>query len=344
MKKTNQKSEENEYFATDNLLDLKLSYSRVSDYDQNGPKTLVKRSKVEGEGVDMGGLIDLLLFSPEELYDKYYVFDGSKPTATLGKLCDIIINNYPKIPSTNVVLEIIKLNKFWDNVVKEDVLLTKFDNDDFWGFLKAEYESRGKTIVTTEQLQQATDVVEVLQTHEYSKDVVAYPEENENKYAQYSFEFRYKNVVFRGIIDLLVVNHKNKTIRAIDLKTGAKPAGQFSASFVKYRYYFQEAIYQAAMDYIKEKLKILDYEVLPFQFLYVSRYERIPLLYTVSQKWHDAALKGFTMTSGYKYKGLNEVLEDITWHWNNQKFDFSKEIYEQKGSIILNDDFITIDE
>jgi hypothetical protein len=84
--------------------------------------------------------------------------------------------------------------------------------------------------------------------------------------------------------------------------------------------------------------------VLPFQFLYISRYEKIPLLYTVSQKWHDAALKGFYTQSGYKYRGLDEIIDDISWHWKNQKFDFSREIYEQNGSLTLNDDFITIDE
>jgi hypothetical protein len=344
MKKTNQRSDENELFVANDLLDIKLSYSRLSDYDQNGPKTLVKRSDVKGEGVDMGGLIDVLLFTPEELNDKYYIFDGSKPTATLEKLTNIILENYSKIPSTGVVLEIVRANKFWDNIVKEQTLKNKFDNEEFWGYLKSAYESKDKKVITTEQKLQAEEVVDVLKSHEYSKEIVAFPEEHESKYAQYSLEFQYKNVVFRGILDLLVVNHKDKTIRIIDLKTGAKSASEFSNSFVKFRYYLQEAVYQAGIEKIKKDLKLEGYEVLPFQFLYISRYEKIPLLYTVSQKWHDAALKGFYTQSGYKYRGLDEIIDDISWHWKNQKFDFSREIYEQNGSLTLNDDFITIDE
>lgn len=344
MKKTNQKSEENELFAKNNLLDLRLSYSRLSDYDQKGPKTLIKRSDVSGEGVEMGGLVDLLLFTPEEVAKQYYVFDGEKPTATLLKLANIIIDNYVEIPSTEIIIGIIKTNNFWGKVVNEDVLISKFDVPDFWEFLKAEFNGKDKTIVSSDQLRQAEEIVEVLKNHEYSKSIVAFPEEHEDKYAQYSFEFEYKNAIFRGIIDLLYVNHDNKTIQAIDLKTGANSASDFSGSFVKYRYYFQEALYQKALEHIKELLGVTEYETLSFSFLYVSRYERIPLLYKVSQKWHDAAVKGFTTTSGYKYKGLDEVIDDITWHWNNKKFEFSREIYEQEGSVVLNDNFITVNE
>ena len=42
----------------------------------------------------------------KNIKNKYYVFDGEKPTASLGKLCDIILINYLKIPTKDEIYEI----------------------------------------------------------------------------------------------------------------------------------------------------------------------------------------------------------------------------------------------
>lgn len=100
------------YGSNEKLEELKLSYSRVSDYDRNGPKALIKRSKVESTAVFIGQLVDDLVLDKSSFKAKYFVFNGSKPTATLGKLADIIINNYTKIPSKKHILNIIEANSF----------------------------------------------------------------------------------------------------------------------------------------------------------------------------------------------------------------------------------------
>lgn len=344
MKRNNQKGLEESEYGVNNVLDIKLSYSRLSDYDVNGPKTLVKRSEVKGEGVDMGGLIDTLLFSGDEMDKRYYVTDSTKPTATEAKLVDYIVENCRQIPSTEEVLGIIKAQGYWKSTKEVDTIIAKFDNENFWEYISSQLAAKEKKLITTEQLVQAEEVVNVLRSHQYSKALIAYPEDHESKYAQYGFEFQYKNAILRGFMDLLVVNHATKTMQCIDLKTGSKPAEQFMNSFIKYRYYFQEAVYQQAMEHIRKVMKLEKYDILPFKFLYISRFERIPLVYTVGDKWHNAALKGFTTSTNYRYRGLDEVIDDVTWHWIKQEFSLSKEAYEQKGSLTLKDDFITVDE
>ena len=112
---------------------------------------------------------------------------------------------------------------------------------------------------------------------------------------------------------------------------------------MKWRYYLQEAVYTIAIKkLVKEREDLKGYKVLPFQFLYISRFEKVPLLYTVSEKWHKAALNGFTTTSGYKYRGLNELIDSIKWHWKNKIFDTPKEIHTNSGQLTIEDDFIVI--
>lgn len=340
--KKNQAEEENELYGVDNVLDIKLSYSKLSSFIEGGAKALVRKKELTGDGINEGGLIDCLLFSPNNFKKEYYIFDGTKPTATAGELCDLVFQLFNKIPKVEEVVEVSRKHGYWSKVVNPETYINKFNTEDFWGYLKAQYESKSKTIITTEQLQRAEEVVEILKSHNYSKLIVAFPTKTQSKYAQYKIEYRYKNVIFRGILDLLVVDHKAMTVQMIDLKTGTPAAELFSQSFVKYRYYLQEAVYQQAFEQICKDLGLEGYKLLPFQFLYISRFEKIPLLYTVPEKWSKAALNGFTTKSGYLYKGMNQIIDDITWHWTNQKFDLSRETYEKEGSLILKDDFIEI--
>lgn len=324
--------------------DLRLSFSRVSSFDQDGPSSLVKRKELSGEGITMGGLVDLLLFEPAKFETDYYVFKAKIPTATTKELADVITSNYTEIPLRRVVYDIAKDNGFWSSVVKEDTYYKKFDNDEFWDYLKAVYESKGREIVDEDTLGWAKSIVEVLQNHKNSKETLSFPDKTEEKYAQLELNFVYKQFAFKGIVDLVIVNHKNKTIRFIDLKTGKEDASNFSSSFVKYRYYLQALLYLIGADSFKEEYKLQDYTVLPFEFLYISRFQKIPITYKVSDKWIKGAINGFTTPAGYKYKGLNQLLDDIDWHWTNKEFDLPRELVEANGVIEIKDDFITVND
>ena len=155
----------------------------------------------------------------------------------------------------------------------------------------------------------------------------------------FDFDFLWE---LRGIIDKMSIDHKNKIVYMEDIKTGSSRADEFTKSFIKYCYYFQEAVYVKAFDSICEQLKLVDYTLAPFKFIFIGRGEKVPHIFEISDKWHNAAINGFTTKAGYKYKGLDENLDLIYYHWKNKLYDFSQEVYENNGSLILNDDFIEI--
>lgn len=324
--------------------DLRLSFSRISSFDQDGPSALVKRKELSGEGILMGGVIDLLLFEPDKFKDNYYVFTAKEPTAMSKTLADGIIANYTEIPSDKKILEMVETLELWKKITKEELIIAKFDNDDFRGYLKAVFESRNKTIISADDLEKAKEIVEVLKTHPHSKDLVDFPGEDENKYVQLELDFNYKQFAFKGIVDLVIVNHVDKTIKFIDLKTGAPYVQDFSKSFIKYRYYLQAILYSIGAKAFKEKYDLKDYRLLPFEFLYISRTQRIPFIYEVPLKWNMAAVNGFTTTAGYRYKGLDQLLEEIDWHWTHKEFDLPMDMATAQGKIVINDDFIEVNE
>lgn len=322
-------------------IDRSLSYSRIKDFAENGPDALINRSKAQSVALSIGSLTDDFLDENVNVRDKYIVYDGSKPTATLGKLCNFIIDNYNKVPTKKEVLKIIEQNNYWSGIKNIDVLTSKFDIKDFWEYIDVIITNRNskKEIITTDMYLIAEDLALLIKTHNHTKDLFS---EDYQRIYQYFFKIKIKNVVFKGAIDYIAIDHKNKTVQIVDFKTGKEPGNEFTKAFMQYKYYLQEAVYMKAFRSICAKYKLKGYNLLPFMFVYISKTEMVPVKYTISKKWHNAAINGFTTISGYKYKGLMSLIDDIIWHYNNRVFNMSRELYESNGFMKVEDNFINI--
>lgn len=318
-------------------IDLKLSYSRISDFDRNGAKALLDKTRVDNQGVKMGSLIDDMLFSPDDFKTKYYVSKYNEPTATLGTLAGIITRHYDDIPDRDEILAIIKRSNLWSTTKKDDLLFAKFETKEFYGYLEDFYQSRGKVLIDQEEKFKADEIIDILVNHNYSKHI--FSADFEHHY-QYKFEIKVKQFDLRGVIDIISVDHKNKTVSFIDLKTGSGSADEFTSSFIKFRYYLQAAIYQLAFDQIAQELGLEGYTLKPFEFLFMSLKDKTPIRYIVTDKWYNSALNGFETSGGYRYKGLYELLDNIYFHWKNKVYDVSQEVHQNNGIININDNFI----
>ena len=311
--------------SNEEVIDLKLSYSRISDFSRNGPKALIKPSNPDGQGLRFGSLVDDLLVDKitdsNVFKDLYVIYDDNKPTATLGVLCDIIIDNYDNIPDKNTVLKIVRNNGFWSNIKLEEKLITNFDKDEFWNYIKIKFETKDKVVATKKEYQDAAECVDLLLNHKHTYSL--FNNNFENHY-QYKFEYYYKGFHLRGIIDKMSINHVNKIVYMEDIKTGSSRADEFSKSFIKYCYYFQESVYVKAFESICKALGLEDYTLAPFKFIFIGRGEKVPHVFEISDKWHNAAINGFTTKAGYRYKGLDENLDLIYYHWKNKLYDFSQ--------------------
>jgi hypothetical protein len=343
MKEKTKESKLDQLLNNEEIIDLKLSYSRISDFSRNGPKALIRPSNPESDGLKFGSLVDDLLLDTvtgnTTCKSLYVVYDDNKPTATLGTLCDIIIDNYDVVPDKNTVLKIVKHNGFWSNIKTDEKLIANFDKDEFWNYVDIKVQTKDKVVVTQKENDDAKESVNLLLNHKHTHHL--FNNNFENHY-QFKFKYDYKGFTLRGIIDKMSIDHKNKIVYMEDIKTGSSKAEDFSKSFIKYCYYFQEAVYTKAFDDICTELGLKNYILAPFKFIFVGRGEKVPHIFEISDKWHNAAINGFTTKAGYKYTGLNENLDLIYYHWKNKLYDFSQEVYKNNGSLMLNDDFIEV--
>lgn len=328
----------NSVLTNEETVDLVLSYSRVQSFDINGSSSLLERVFVQNQGIKMGSLIDDLLFNRDEFSNKYYISEFNEPTSTLGELCKVIINNYNEVPTVEKVIEIIKLNGFWSNIKKQELILAKL-SDSFWGYIKEVYQTKDKVLITLDEKLRAEEIVAILKTHDYSKHL--FTDELEHIY-QYIFESIIGKFKFRGILDIISIDHKNKKVYFKDLKTGGNNSSDFINSFIKYRYYLQEAVYSLAFEQICKELNLEGYTLEPFEFCYISLKEKIPVTFVITDKWHTAALHGFYYDK-FKYRGLYELLDEIYFHWKHNLYDLTREQYENNGRVNLKDDLIKIE-
>lgn len=337
----------NNLLNEDEFIDLSLSYSKVSDFDRNGPVALIRKSNVENEGLKHGSLVDILLVdkltSSNEFEKKYVVIDENKPSATLGLLCDIILENYVVLPDKEKVLEIVKHNNFWSRTKDEEKLISCFDTSEFWNYLKHKFETKNKIVISNDEFNKAKNSVDILINHKFTRNYFKNYEDVEHHY-QVDFKIKYKKFNFRGILDKMTIDHKNKKVYFEDIKTGEPKSNKFLDSFIKYRYYFQGYLYQQAFKYLCKIYKLEGYTLEPFRFIYISKSEENPIIFIMTDKWQKAAKKGFTTKTGFEYKGFDECLDLIYYHWKNKKYDFPKIIDEQQGVLTLIDNFIKVND
>ena len=339
MKKNMKESKLNTLLDSE-IIDLRLSYSKVSDFDRNGPICFVRPENISNTGMRHGSLTETLLcdklLGTDNFNKEYILINITKPTATLGALVDIILSNYMEVPSKETVLNIINNNDFFHKYL-EETKIKKFDIPEFWEYIKLNISANDRIIVNQEEYDRALNASETLLNHPFSKDL--FYNDYENHY-QVKISYYYKGFKFKGFIDKVTIDRTNKKVYFEDIKTGEPKSIKFMESFIKYRYYLQGLIYQKSFQSLEQQFNLEGYELMPFKFIYLSKFESHPLIYTMTSKWEESALKGYKTTQGYVYKGLSEIVDNIYYHWKNNKYEYSKEIYDLNGSINLNDNFI----
>lgn len=308
--------------------DKAISYSKLSDFLRNGPQSLITNEKKDSPALRFGSLVDCILTAPEEFDDRFYVADidsvGDKIRAAVSKVFEqnSDVASLEEVPN---LLEYIELED-WQSNWKPETKLKKFieGGSDFFTVLKY---SVGKTIVTVDEFASARQCVSTLKSHPFTYKIFDLTE-NEEIFYQLKFKNVINGISARCMFDILKINHLDKTVEPIDLKTSGKSEEDFCKSFVDWNYWIQAAMYSElvrmamdADDYFK------DFELLSFKFCVINKMNLKPLIWDSIDEDGIIAEKLSDMFHTTWY----DLLEDVHWHYDNNKFDYSRHSYENKG-------------
>ena len=282
--------------------DPALSYSTLSRFSKEGfHKIDTLFDQVTSPSLQFGSVVDELITGSQDSFDEKFLVANVNIDDETNNYIKIIYDTFKdqyqhflQIPIVQVS-QLIKQNGFWpadkwsDNA-RYNGLLKKGDVNQYYEFLR---ESDGKTVITSEQYQDALKCVQALKTSEATRFYFAdnIPNHPVQRYYQLKFKFSVNGVNYRSMLDETLVDYNNKKIYPIDLKTSSSPEDEFYKSFIKWNYQLQGRLYARNLrnnilrdDFFK------DFTVEDYTFIVINKNTLMPLTWRFKDTFTDGTL------------------------------------------------------
>lgn len=342
-------AKEKQYRAND-----ALNYSSIKDFDEHGPLEFYKRyiakereAKKETEALDMGNLVDCLLTVPDTFDNRFFIYTPND--SVKGQNKELVEEMFKIAKSAynqdtdqidmgfeemfRSAFESVQLDKNTGEQVKfkgktwESILSTFQDGpmENYFQELLANVNKRG---VSKTQVDMAEAIVNSILSVPVIHNV--YNRMDVELHNQFPLYFEYKGFKMKGLIDTLHINHEEKWIQEFDLKTSWSTLN-FSYNRVANRYYLQEAVYNKGLSLIYP-----DYTIRPRKYIIADSKNHIrPYLAATTQEHLAQGFNGFKTVGGRVYKGLDELLDEMQWHFENSIWNTTMNIHRNSDEIVL---------
>ena len=236
-----------------------LNYSSLSNYVFAPSYYLHRKTHKEPMNANfaVGGAVDTLVTGTIEEFNETYVIGtlSKRPDGNPGKLCEMLVEVFDEdAPIDDILLGNIpdryvnKINNCIRKVYKrykiKDVIEKVFSNALVVAYIKEAImiKIKGKIFLSKEEFDLSTNMVRKLKLSASANHLLFEEVDHYERLFQYPIVFNFMGLRCKSLFDLLLIDHKNKQIRPIDLKTMRKKVEEFEGSFLFWRYYIQAAL------------------------------------------------------------------------------------------------------
>lgn len=270
--------------------DPALSYSTIARYEREGFNNLDKLfDKIETPSLTFGSAVDSIITGgQEEFYERFMVADFPSIPDSIIKIVKSLYNQYAgtyrsllNIPDNSIIRETESQNyqMNWKPETRAKVIKEK--GSDYYNLL---FVAGDRCIIDTQTYQDVCNAVRALKESEPTKFYFAENnpfEPDIERFYQLKFKACLEGIEYRCMADVIIVNHKEKWVKPVDLKTSSHTEWDFYKSFADWRYDIQARLYWAIIrqnmdkdDYFK------DFGLLSYDFIVVNRKTLTPLVWT----------------------------------------------------------------
>lgn len=334
--------------------DPSLSYSILSKYERDGFHKLSSLyDKIQTSSLTFGSMVDTLITAGKEEFDKlFYISNHIDVTDKIKNIVNNIRNIF--ISHGDTPPERLK------NVCDDEILdcANEVEYQMRWKDetriksireLADEYyyvcnKAMDKIVITEDDYNDAVACVETLMNADATRNIfnpTPFDGEIEVLY-QLKFKHKFNGVPYRGMMDLISVNHTKKTIQPYDLKTSSHFEDEFPLSFVTWGYSIQARLYWRLInENIKRDDYFKDFTVLPYKFIVINRNSLKPLIWNFDNTTYFGPIKFTNKNSNITclfrdpYDIGNELWEYLTHPKDHPSY--IKYGYEDSNSI---DDYL----
>lgn len=344
-----------------------ISQSAIKDFLEKSPLQWKKiwidgeKDTTKDESVyTFGSLLDIMCFTPHELEDKFYITELKLPSENIQA---VILNIYNTIAGRRKALielnekeplpEPVKLPEFildadkelilssckdasYGQSWKEDTIVKKIVEEGS-RYFEDLVKKGDRCIVSNYEYSLAQELCNILRTDPVTKSFFV-PSEGIEIVHQLELHSSYKygkySIPIKALLDIVKIDHNKGTVTVGDGKS-TQSAFKFKKSIYKYKYDWQLSFYCAIINnWVRDNYPNykLDFPV----NICIDAKDKIPYVYQYTDEDLQIAMEGNDyyrpvnadgQTIGYKYKGWQQVLEDICWHYFSNQWDRPKEHY-----------------
>lgn len=270
--------------------DSALSYSTLAKFERGGFNELNKLfDRVESPSLTFGSAVDSLITGGEtEFNERFLVAEFPSISDNLVQIAKTLHARYGEthrsidMISDDILAEVGKECEFYtnDKYANYRVKLIKENCNEFYNLL---YLSSGKTILDTQTYSDVLRAVEALRMSEntkmYFNGSSPFTPEIEVLY-QLKFKATLDGIDYRCMFDVLRIDHANKIIQPVDLKTSFKKEWDFYKSFIEWNYQIQNRLYyRILLENIRKDEYFKDFKILPYKDIVVNRVTLTPLVW-----------------------------------------------------------------
>lgn len=304
-----------------------------------GPQYYKSRNDDNSEDKEhfiIGTCVDILLTEPESFDSKFAVDTLEEftnfPTPQMKKYVEVFIET----GSSEKAYEAVGFKK--SNILS---VIDKYESEgkDYAEYLlkKKEFneKNKDKKILTQEDYLKCKAIADSLKGNKFTKKYFIESTKEIEVLNQFEHYWEMLGTKFKCKLDKVIINHIDKTIQPIDIKTTGKHTSKFMESFINFRYDIQASIYyQGICDYIWKKSENLKgYSILPFKFIVEStKYIGTPLIYNVNPRIIDQAYEGYFYRNT-EMVGWHTLLKELEWHKEYNVWDYSRKVFENDGQV-----------
>lgn len=262
-----------------------LSYSILSRYERNGFSSIPHlREPEESPALLFGSITDSLVLSGDRDFEKRFAIipEGMEiPADSVTRILEILAKSFPQKSLQDIgddIIDVVAIDEGFRTKWKKETRVSEIRKYSlYYRFLKVRGD---RTAVTMKDYQDAVMIrdrlLECRETGKFFRICTVGFSEDEESFSQLKFRTEMDGVPYRMMADRILVNHRQKTVTIVDLKTTGQPEYMFYRSFLKFRYDIQARLYHAILSKILEDT---DYTVNDFLFVAVNRESLNPLIW-----------------------------------------------------------------
>jgi len=293
-----------------------------------------------------GRVVETLLLEPEEFDGRFYMsVCMNAPTGMMldfvEALCKHTLAATDEDGNISRTFEEMAKDAYVDSgyKIKFEAVIGKFQGSDaeiYYNELRT-VRSKGLTVVTSEDINNAEKIVQELKNNPITSTVVNLV--NSARWTVLNqFQLQGYDVddhLFKSMMDKVIIDHNERTIQVYDLKCTWSVENFYEEYYLYRRAYIQAYLYyQAAKDLTKDpESEYYGYYVSEPKFMVCDSTNYMsPLIYTLSDKDLEDAYNGFEH-KGRTYPGVKSLIEDLQWAIANDTWNISRENYLAGGLV-----------